>query len=95
MIYRGIWWVNQTHFSGTGLVEPCAAGRMGQSLEETFSFELAMPGDPTSGAGTPVTDRRTWQEAADRHVVAMIEPDGEIQVDLRAEPPSMDDKSCP
>jgi len=94
MIYREIWWVNQTHFSGAGLVEPCAAGRMGQSLEETFSFELAMPGDPTSGAGTPVTD---WRSAGGRRQARSGDDRARWrdQVDLRAEPPSMDDKFCP
>ena len=107
MTHREIWWENHTHgtyemrsieggnFSGVGLVEPCAPGGMGPPLEEVFAFELAAPGDPTSERGTPVTDWRTWEAAGDRHVVAVIRPNGQVKVDLRAEPPSMDEEFCP
>ena len=106
MTHREIWWENHTHdtyemrfteggnFSGAGLVEPCAPGGMGQPMEEEFAFELAAPGDPTSEAGMPVTDWRAWPEAGERHVVAVIQPDGQVEVDLRAEPPSMHEKFC-
>ncbi len=89
------------HFSAAGLVEPCAPGGMGQPLEEVFGFELAALGDPTSPGdrtsepGTPVTDWRAWEDAGDQHVVAVIRTNGEVEVDLRAEPPSMDEDSCP
>ena len=107
MTHREIWWENHTHntyemrftqggnFSGAGLVEPCAPGGMGQPLEEVFGFALAAPGDPTSAAGTPVTDWRAWEEAGDQRVVAVIRPNGQVEVELRAEPPSMDEKFCP
>jgi len=108
LTHREIWWENHTHdtyemrsteggnFSGASLVEPCGAGGIGRPMEDVFAFELAAPGDPTSAAGTPVTDWRAWQAAArDRHVVAVIGPGGHVEVDLRPEPPSTHDKFCP
>ena len=106
MIYREIWWANHTHDTfemriteagnlvGAGLVEPCAPGGMGQPLKEVFAFMLTAPGDPTSESGTFVTDSQAWQEAGDRHIVAMIWPDGEVEVEFRAEPPAMSEKFC-
>lgn len=107
MTHREIWWENHTHdtfemrftergnFSGMGLVEACSPGGVNPPLEEEFAFQLATPGDPTSEAGTPVTDWRAWEDAGGQRVVAVIRPNGQIEVELRAEPPSMDEEFCP
>ena len=99
MTHREIWCENHTpdtyemrfteggNFSGMGLVEPCSPGGVNPPLEEEFAFQLAAPDDHTSAPGTPVTDWQAWEEGGDQHVVAVIRPNGHVDVERRAEPP--------
>jgi hypothetical protein len=106
MTQRQIWWENHTadtyemrftefgNFAGMGLVEPCSPGGLDMPLQEEFAFKLTAAGDPTSEAGTPVIDWHAWEEVPGRHVVAVIRPNGRVEVELREEPPSMEEEFC-
>jgi hypothetical protein len=100
--FRQIFWENHTdealemrfteeenHVAG-GLVEPCSPGGMGQPMQNRFDVVLSAP----DGELSPVGDWRSWQEAGDQLVVAVIESSGRVRLEFRDGAPSMADKFC-
>lgn len=69
-------------------IEPCSASGSGQQLAEPFTVGIA-PGpleENLEEAGAQVTDWRTWHDVGEGgFVVVVIQADGRVTVDTRAE----------
>lgn len=70
----------------TGHMEPCSASGMGIQLAGPFSVGVAPGGGPgvITEPGPEVADSTTWREA-DGFVVIVIQPDGSLTVEERAQ----------
>jgi hypothetical protein len=71
---------------GGARIEPCTAGGTGQQLAEPFTVGIAPgPLEENLEPGAEVVDWRAWHDVGDGFVVVVIQADGRVTVETRAE----------